>query len=110
MKKIVTFILQEGEQDPVPFKLAISKSQSPLIVIKQLLRLRNLSLLPGEKEISLVRIREKVGVSYEHDWKKSGDHYVCVDCRVPGQRINILGQIRTTFKQDKYKNCKWKIK
>lgn len=110
MKNVYTYILKEDGSEKFHFVLAISRKQDPEIVIKKLLALRNNTLLPGEKPISLDRIRPNIKVCMEHDWVKVGTVYKCADCGVVGKRENPMLKICPVEKDKKYKDCGWKCK
>lgn len=111
MKDVVTYILKEdGADENFHLVLALSRFKDPEVAIRKLLALRNNTLLPGENPISLVSIRPKKKVCMEHAWKKVGDKYICVDCKIAGSRVNPMAPIRPVNKDKKYKDCSWKLK
>lgn len=109
MKNVIICTLKEGE---IPFQIdiAIGKSESSLLVIKRLLVFKNRMLRENELPITLVEIKESDKVCYSHDWRVKGDHYMCRDCKIPGQRSNPFAKILPTFEDPMYKDCSWKVK
>lgn len=110
MKKVITLILKGGDSKKFELDLAIGKGQDPFIIANRLLDFKNKNLLEGEEEIQLVKIKETDKVCYSHDWRVKGDHYMCRDCKIPGQRENPFAKIMPTFEDPMYKDCRWKIK
>lgn len=109
MKKIVTCVFKTGELE-FPVQFTIGRQSRAIILIRSLLDFKNKNLLEGEELVSLVKIEKETQVSYSHDWKVKGDHYMCMDCKIPGTKENIFSKVVPKFTDPKYKDCSWKLK
>ena len=111
MKDVITCILKEGASEPYELVLAIGKEKVSSEQVQLLLDFKNFNLLNGEEPITLLHIKANTDKTcYSHDWRVKGDHYMCRDCKIPGQRTNAFSPIKPTFEDPMYKDCKWKFK
>lgn len=110
MKKVYSCIYKQGEIRG-KINIAVGSFSDPETVLFRLFAFKNKILPQGEEKIELQHVREnKREKSYEHDWKKIGENYVCKDCGIVGKRTDPFHKVIPIRTDKKFINCKWKIK
>jgi hypothetical protein len=111
MKDVITCTLSEGDSKQYEIDLACGKERDPRWYLEDLIEFTNDHSLNNEQPVKLIKFRVRTDiVNYTHDWRVKGDHYMCRDCKIPGQRANAFSSIKPTFEDPMYKDCSWKIK
>jgi hypothetical protein len=111
MKDVITCTLSEGDLKRYELDFLVGKEIDPRLYLEDLIEFKNNHLLNNQQPIKLVKFRTRTDiVNYTHDWRVKGDHYMCRDCKIPGQRANAFSPIKPTFEDPMYIDCRWKFK
>lgn len=110
MKNVYTLIYSCGEIRN-KMDIALGKNVDPELAILRFLAMKNKFKVKGEQDVVKLHLRQnKRAKSYEHDWEKIGQNYVCKDCGIVGTRKTPFSKIVPQRSDKKYKDCSWKIK